>query len=104
MALFKSIPAVSTQKDTTGPIKKKPSGEYKEENLKATPPISDADAETKLANIVKPLTDEEEVLVEDDSYMPLEEEKEEPKEEATPVEAPKEVPATVILASLPNFS
>lgn len=90
MALFKSIPAVSTQKDTTGPIKKKPSGEYKKENLKAMQPISDEEANKKLEKIVKPLTDEADPVVEDDFYMPEDEVKVEPKVEEKPKEEVKE--------------
>ena len=89
MALFKSIPAVSTQKDTTGPIKNKPSGVYKKENLKAMQPISDEEAEKKLSKVVKPLSDEPDPVVEDDFYMPLDEIKEEPKVEEKPKEEPK---------------
>ena len=81
MALFKSIPAVSTQKDTTGPIKKKPSGEYRKENLKAMQPMSDDEANEKLAKVVKPLSDEPDPVVEDDFVIP--------EEETQKVEKPK---------------
>lgn len=94
MALFKSIPAVSTQKDTTGPMKKKPSGEYKEENLKAKPPISDEEAENALAKEIKPLVDEPDPVVEDDFVMPLEEKEESKPNLETPLvkEEPKAEP------------
>ena len=92
MALFKSIPAVSTQKDTTGPIKNKPSGVYKKENLKAMQPISDEEAEKKLSKVVKPLSDEPDPVVEDDFYMPLDEIKEEPKVEEKPKAVAKPKP------------
>ena len=94
MALFKSIPAVSTQKDTTGPMKKKPSGEYKEENLKAKPPISDEEAENALAKEIKPLVEKPDPVVEDDFVMPLEEKEESKPNLETPLvkEEPKAEP------------
>lgn len=91
MALFKSIPAISTQKDTTGPMKKKPSGKYNEENLKAKPPLSDEEAEQIIAKEIKPLVDEPDPVVEDDFQIPEEEEKPVVKEEAKPKEEPKPV-------------
>jgi len=94
MALFKSIPAVSTQKDTTGPMKKKPSGEYKEENLKAKPPISDEEAENALAKEIKPLVEKPDPVVEDDFVMPLEEAEQSKPNLETPLvkEEPKAEP------------
>lgn len=86
MALFKSVPAVSTQKDTTGPMKKVPSGKYKEENTKAKSPMSDEEAEAIVSKKVKPLVDEPDPVVEDDFVVPEEETKveEEPVVEEEP--------------------
>ena len=80
MAIFKSIPAVSTQKDTTSPMKKKPSGIFYEENTEAQEPISDLEADKKLAKIIKPLVDEPDPVVDDDDFVLQEIEKEEKEE------------------------
>ena len=80
MAIFKSIPAVSTQKDTTSPERKKPSGVFYEENTKTREPITDVEADKKLSKIIKPLVDEPDPVVDDDDFVLQEIEKAEREE------------------------
>lgn len=103
MALFKSIPAVSTQKDTLGPINRKPSTEIKEKDLAFKEPLSEEEEEKLLSKIVKPLPeedipdpviDEDEPILDDEPKVAKEAKKEEKKpevkKEATKAEAKKE--------------
>ena len=98
MALFKSIPAVSTQKDTLGPINRKPSATLKDEDLKEKKLLTDEEEDLALAKMVKPLPKEDlpdpvmddEPILDEEPKKPIKEapKKEEVKEEKKV--APKE--------------
>ena len=103
MALFKSVPAISTQKDTSKPIGKKPEAKVTAEDLEIKKPMSSLEEDEILRSRIKELDEDapEEVYYEDEEETPkIEEKKEapkkevkaEPKEEAKPEskEAPKE--------------
>ena len=103
MALFKSVPAISTQKDTSKPIGKKPEAKVTDEDLEIKKPMSSKEEDEILRSRIKELDEDapEEVYYEDEEETPkIEEKKEapkkevkaEPKEEAKPQakEAPKE--------------
>ena len=103
MALFKSVPAISTQKDTSKPIGKKPEAKVTAEDLEIKKPMSSLEEDEILRSRIKELDEDapEEVYYEDEEETPkIEEKKEapkkevkaEPKEEAKPQakEAPKE--------------
>ena len=81
MALFKSVPAISTQKDTSKPIGKKPEAKVTDEDLEIKKPMSSLEEDEILRSRIKEL----------DEDAP-EEEESEPKKEAKPAvnEAPKE--------------
>lgn len=91
MALFKSIPAVSTQKDTLGPINRKPSATLKDEDLKEKKLLTDEEEDLALAKMVKPLPKEDlpdpvmddEPILDEEPKKPIKEDpkKEEVKEE-----------------------
>lgn len=102
MALFKSVPAISTQKDTSKPIGKKPEAKVTDEDLEIKKPMSSLEEDEILRSRIKELDEDapEEVYYEDEEETPkIEEKKEtpkkevkaEPKKEAKPVvkEEPK---------------
>ena len=103
MALFKSVPAISTQKDTSKPIGKKPEAKVTDEDLEIKKPMSSLEEDEILRARIKELDEDapEEVYYEDEEETPkIEEKKEapkkevkaEPKKEAKPIvkETPKE--------------
>ena len=103
MALFKSVPAISTQKDTSKPIGKKPEAKVTAEDLEIKKPMSSLEEDEILRARIKELDEDapEEVYYEDEEETPkIEEKKEapkkevkaEPKKEAKPIvkETPKE--------------
>lgn len=105
MALFKSVPAISTQKDTSRPIGKKPEAKVTDADLEIKKPMSSLEEDEILKSKIKELGEDapEEVYFEDEEDAPkIEEKKEapkkevkaEPKKEAKPeVKAePKEAP------------
>lgn len=102
MALFKSVPAISTQKDTSKPIGKKPEAKVTAEDLEIKKPMSSLKEDEILRSRIKELDEDapEEVYYEDEEETPkIEEKKEapkkevkaEPKKEAKPIvkETPK---------------
>ena len=86
MALFNSIPAVSTQKDTTKPIGKKPSSKVTKEDLEVRDPLTEEEEDLILKDRIKELEEEapEEIYFEDEEELPKEE-----KKEVKPIEKPK---------------
>ena len=93
MALFNSIPAVSTQKDSTKPINRKPSNKVTKEDLEIKKPLTDKEEDEILRGVIKEF-DEEPV-----EPLYIEEDEEPKKEETKPVvketskkEEPKEAP------------
>lgn len=84
MALFKSVPAISTQKDTSKPIGKKPDAKVTDEDLKIKKPMSSLEEDEILRARIKELDEDapEEVYYEDEEETPkIEEKKEAPKKE-----------------------
>ncbi|RIA78155.1 neurofilament heavy polypeptide [Anaeroplasma bactoclasticum] len=77
MALFNSIPAVSTQKDTTKPIGKKPSSKVTKEDLEVKAPLTVEEEDLILKDRIKELDEEasEPIYFEDDEDLPKVEEK-----------------------------
>ena len=99
MALFKSVPAISTQKDTSRPIGKKPEAKVTDADFEIKKPMSSLEEDEILKSKIKELGEDapEEVYFEDEEDTPkIEEKKEAPKkevkEEAKPIvkEAPKQ--------------
>ena len=85
MALFKSVPAISTQKDTSKPIGKKPEAKVTDEDLEIKKPMSSLEEDEILRSRIKELDEDapEEVYYEDEEETPkIEEKKEAPKKEA----------------------
>ena len=90
MALFKSVPAISTQKDTSRPIGKKPEAKVTDADLEIKKPMSSLEEDEILKSKIKELGEDapEEVYFEDEEDTPkIEEKKEAPKKEVK--EAPK---------------
>lgn len=84
MALFKSVPAISTQKDTSKPIGKKPEAKVTAEDLEIKKPMSSLEEDEILRSRIKELDEDapEEVYYEDEEETPkIEEKKEAPKKE-----------------------
>lgn len=84
MALFKSVPAISTQKDTSKPIGKKPEAKVTDEDLEIKKPMSSLEEDEILRSRIKELDEDapEEVYYEDEEETPkIEEKKEAPKKE-----------------------
>jgi len=84
MALFKSVPAISTQKDTSKPIGKKPEAKVTDEDLEIKKPMSSLEEDEILRARIKELDEDapEEVYYEDEEETPkIEEKKEAPKKE-----------------------
>lgn len=84
MALFKSVPAISTQKDTSKPIGKKPDAKVTDEDLEIKKPMSSLEEDEILRARIKELDEDapEEVYYEDEEDTPkIEEKKEAPKKE-----------------------
>ena len=84
MALFKSVPAISTQKDTSKPIGKKPEAKVTDEDLEIKKPMSSLEEDEILRSRIKELDEDapEEVYYEDEEETPkIEEKKETPKKE-----------------------
>ena len=84
MALFTSVPAISTQKDTSKPIGKKPEAKVTAEDLEIKKPMSSLEEDEILRSRIKELDDDapEEVYYEDEEETPkIEEKKEAPKKE-----------------------
>ena len=84
MALFKSVPAISTQKDTSKPIGKKPDAKVTDEDLEIKKPMSSKEEDEILRARIKELDEDapEEVYYEDEEDTPkIEEKKEAPKKE-----------------------
>lgn len=84
MALFKSVPAISTQKDTSKPIGKKPEAKVTDEDLEIKKPMSSKEEDEILRSRIKELDEDapEEVYYEDEEETPkIEEKKEAPKKE-----------------------
>lgn len=77
MALFNSVPAVSTQKDTTKPIGKKPSSKVTKEDLEVKDPLTAEEEDLILKDRIKELDEEasEPIYFEDDEDLPKVEEK-----------------------------
>ena len=91
MALFKSVPAISTQKDTSRPIGKKPEAKVTDADFEIKKPMSSFEEDEILKSKIKELGEDapEEVYFEDEEDTPkIEEKKEAPKKEVK--EAPKE--------------
>ena len=91
MALFKSVPAISTQKDTSRPIGKKPEAKVTDADFEIKKPMSSFEEDEILKSKIKELGEDapEEVCFEDEEDTPkIEEKKEAPKKEVK--EAPKE--------------
>ena len=91
MALFKSVPAISTQKDTSKPIGKKPEAKVTDADFEIKKPMSSLEEDEILKSKIKELGEDapEEVYFEDEEDTPkIEEKKEAPKKEVK--EAPKE--------------
>lgn len=84
MALFKSVPAISTQKDTSKPIGKKPEAKVTDEDLEIKKPMSSLEEDEILRSRIKELDEDapEEVYYEDEEETPKIEEKKEAKPEA----------------------
>ncbi|MDY5983376.1 MAG: DUF2188 domain-containing protein [Anaeroplasma sp.] len=90
MALFKSVPAISTQKDTSRPIGKKPEAKVTDADFEIKKPMSSLEEDEILKSKIKELGEDapEEVYFEDEEDTPkIEEKKEAPKKEVK--EAPK---------------
>ena len=84
MALFTSVPAISTQKDTSKPIGKKPEAKVTAEDLEIKKPMSSLEEDEILRSRIKELDEDapEEVYYEDEEETPkIEEKKEAPKKE-----------------------
>ena len=84
MALFTSVPAISTQKDTSKPIGKKPEAKVTAEDLEIKKPMSSLEEDEILRSRIKELDEDapEEVYYEDEEETPkIEEKKETPKKE-----------------------
>lgn len=83
MALFKSVPAISTQKDTSKPIGKKPDAKVTDEDLEIKKPMSSKEEDEILRARIKELDEDapEEVYYEDEEDTPKIEEKKEAKPE-----------------------
>lgn len=84
MALFTSVPAISTQKDTSKPIGKKPEAKVTDEDLEIKKPMSSLEEDEILRSRIKELDEDapEEVYYEDEEETPkIEEKKETPKKE-----------------------
>ena len=84
MALFKSVPAISTQKDTSKPIGKKPEAKVTDEDLEIKKPMSSLEEDEILRSRIKELDEDapEEVYYEDEEETPkIKEKKEAPKKE-----------------------
>ena len=84
MALFKSVPAISTQKDTSRPIGKKPEAKVTDADLEIKKPMSSLEEDEILKSKIKELGEDapEEVYFEDEEDTPkIEEKKEAPKKE-----------------------
>ena len=84
MALFTSVPAISTQKDTSKPIGKKPEAKVTDEDLEIKKPMSSLEEDEILRSRIKELDEDapEEVYYEDEEETPkIEEKKEAPKKE-----------------------
>ena len=87
MALFKSVPAISTQKDTSRPIGKKPEAKVTDADFEIKKPMSSLEEDEILKSKIKELGEDapEEVYFEDEEDTPkIEEKKEVPKKEAKP--------------------
>ena len=90
MALFKSVPAISTQKDTSRPIGKKPEAKVTDADFEIKKPMSSFEEDEILKSKIKELGEDapEEVYFEDEEDTPkIEEKKEASKKEVK--EAPK---------------
>ena len=84
MALFKSVPAISTQKDTSKPIGKKPEAKVTDADFEIKKPMSSLEEDEILKSKIKELGEDapEEVYFEDEDDTPkIEEKKEAPKKE-----------------------
>ena len=99
MALFNSVPAVSTQKDTAKPINRKPSDKVTNKDLETKKPLTEEEEDKLLKEMVKELDEEQEEPIyfeEEEEVIPKKEEpksapkpqpkKEEPKKESKPVQ------------------
>ena len=101
MALFKSVPAISTQKDTSRPIGKKPEAKVTDADLEIKKPMSSLEEDEILKSKIKELGEDapEEVYFEDEEDTPkIEEKKEAPKKEVK--EAPKKEAKPEVKAEL----
>lgn len=82
MALFNSVPAVSTQKDTTKPINKKPSNRVTKADLEVKKPLTESEKDELLKGQIKELQEEapEPIYFEDDDddFTPKKNEDEKP--------------------------
>ena len=103
MPLFKSIPAVSTQKDTIGPINRKPDTKVTKKDFEVRKPLSDSEEDALLRKYVKELDEDapEPIYFEEDEELPkVEEKKEEVKPEVKPMA--KKEPKMVAKVSAPK--
>ena len=101
MALFKSVPAISTQKDTSKPIGKKPEAKVTDADFEIKKPMSSLEEDEILKSKIKELGEDapEEVYFEDEEDTPkIEEKKEAPKKEVK--EAPKKEAKPEVKAEL----